>query len=152
MSGADAKERPYLKRLEIVQVSRGEGLIFIDPDEAPFACYLDREGAQKLLDALYSFFEEEPIYGTDGMFKETAEVVGPDPYAPASRQKVLPTLLDACRSLTRALRSRRQPTPKRLQTVIALRIDEDVLQAYMKLGKSWQARMNEDLRRARKVT
>jgi uncharacterized protein (DUF4415 family) len=50
-----------------------------------------------------------------------------------------------------ALKQRGRPKLDRPKKVISLRVDEDVLDAYRKLGTGWQTKMNADLRKARKL-
>ena len=48
------------------------------------------------------------------------------------------------------IRPGRPPLPHPKQAV-SLRLDADVLAAYRKTGEGWQTRINEDLRKARKL-
>jgi hypothetical protein len=52
----------------------------------------------------------------------------------------------------RLIRRGRPPISGKPKTAIALRLDEDVVQAYRETGEGWQTRINADLRRARKLT
>jgi uncharacterized protein (DUF4415 family) len=49
------------------------------------------------------------------------------------------------------LKKRGRPKLDKPKKVINLRVDEDVLDAYRKLGTGWQTKMNADLRKARKL-
>lgn len=61
---------PYLTEFEMVQVSRLEGLLFIDAGEVPFTCYVNSEGAEKILKAVRSFLEKnDPVFDEDGELK-----------------------------------------------------------------------------------
>lgn len=61
--------------------------------------------------------------------------------------KVAPgvSLLDA----TKMLRGR--PKLENPKQAVSLRLDQDVLTAYRKLGPGWQSQINSDLRKARKL-
>jgi uncharacterized protein (DUF4415 family) len=48
------------------------------------------------------------------------------------------------------IRRGRPPLPQPKQAV-SLRLDADVVAAYRKTGEGWQTRINEDLRKARKL-
>ncbi|WP_371346094.1 BrnA antitoxin family protein [Ancylobacter sp. IITR112] len=84
----------------------------------------------------------------------TGELIGPDPETERPRTdeelaqarplaEALPELAETIR------RGRGRPkseTPKRL---LSLRLDSDVIEEYRRTGQGWQARMNDDLRKAR---
>jgi len=50
----------------------------------------------------------------------------------------------------KVIRRGRPPLPQPKQAV-SLRLDADVVAAYRKTGEGWQTRINEDLRKARKL-
>jgi uncharacterized protein (DUF4415 family) len=51
----------------------------------------------------------------------------------------------------RIVRRGRPPLGVRPKNSVTLRLDADVLEAYRALGQGWQTRINEDLRRVRKL-
>jgi uncharacterized protein (DUF4415 family) len=50
-----------------------------------------------------------------------------------------------------ALKKRGRPKLDKPKKLVSLRVDEDVLDAYRKLGNGWQTKMNSDLRKARRL-
>lgn len=46
---------------------------------------------------------------------------------------------------------RRGPQKAPTKTLVSLRLDADVLASYRKAGKGWQTKLNDDLRKARKL-
>jgi uncharacterized protein (DUF4415 family)/uncharacterized DUF497 family protein len=59
------------------------------------------------------------------------------------------SLIDAAKMAEQKHRGR--PKLAKPKKTIALRVDDDVLAAYRALGDGWQTRMNDDLRKARKL-
>jgi uncharacterized protein (DUF4415 family) len=51
----------------------------------------------------------------------------------------------------KVIRRGRPPLGDRPKGSVTLRLDADVLETYRALGKGWQAQLNADLRRARKL-
>jgi len=45
----------------------------------------------------------------------------------------------------------RPPLGDRAKRIVTIRLDADVVEAYRALGRGWQTRLNDDLRRVRKL-
>ena len=85
---------------------------------------------------------KEPTFDADN--PEWSE----EDFARATRFPPGTSLIEATRQM---LKKRGRPKLDKPKKVISLRVDEDVLDAYRKLGTGWQTRMNADLRKARKL-
>jgi uncharacterized protein (DUF4415 family) len=91
--------------------------------------------------------QSKPAIGSD-LRKVDLHVIAPHEYEEA------PELTDE--QLTNAVVSvggkrRDRPTSERQKQEVKLRLDTDVISTYRATGEGWEARMNTDLRRARKL-